>query len=124
MFSFCKINKSSKIILFFFSSRRRHTRSYGDWSSDVCSSDLLGTDPGTNALTATASISGSVESVRFTATGQAEAVLRNVIIYTTEGFGLPDVAIVRPDGSCRRRLTTGDAAYAAPAISPDGRRIA
>src|SRR5207248_3624782 len=25
---------------FFFSSRRRHTRSYGDWSSDVCSSDL------------------------------------------------------------------------------------
>src|SRR5207248_8153957 len=27
-------------IHFFFSSRRRHTRSYGDWSSDVCSSDL------------------------------------------------------------------------------------
>src|SRR5574340_831533 len=25
---------------FFFSSRRRHTRSFGDWSSDVCSSDL------------------------------------------------------------------------------------
>src|SRR5207248_4881212 len=25
-----------------FSSRRRHTRSYGDWSSDVCSSDLKG----------------------------------------------------------------------------------
>src|SRR6266516_7953776 len=25
---------------FFFSSRRRHTRSYGDWSADVCSSDL------------------------------------------------------------------------------------
>src|SRR6266516_4248446 len=30
------------IIFFFFSSRRRHTRSYGDWSSDVCSSDLHG----------------------------------------------------------------------------------
>src|SRR5699024_11756202 len=26
--------------LFFFSSRRRHTRSKRDWSSDVCSSDL------------------------------------------------------------------------------------
>src|ERR1039457_7337798 len=26
----------------FFSSRRRHTRLQGDWSSDVCSSDLLG----------------------------------------------------------------------------------
>src|SRR5436189_608799 len=28
------------IYLFFFSSRRRHTRYIGDWSSDVCSSDL------------------------------------------------------------------------------------
>src|SRR5438132_8727892 len=28
------------IVLFFFSSRRRHTRSLCDWSSDVCSSDL------------------------------------------------------------------------------------
>src|SRR5207247_8039266 len=27
-------------ICFFFSSRRRHTRSTRDWSSDVCSSDL------------------------------------------------------------------------------------
>src|SRR4051794_41959266 len=26
--------------VFFFSSRRRHTRWTGDWSSDVCSSDL------------------------------------------------------------------------------------
>src|ERR1039457_3067109 len=26
---------------FFFSSRRRHTRLQGDWSSDVCSSDLV-----------------------------------------------------------------------------------
>src|SRR5262245_62488936 len=26
---------------FFFSSRRRHTRCLSDWSSDVCSSDLL-----------------------------------------------------------------------------------
>src|SRR5256885_6979602 len=27
--------------IFFFSSRRRHTRLQGDWSSDVCSSDLV-----------------------------------------------------------------------------------
>src|SRR3712207_9428801 len=26
---------------FFFSSRRRHTRYWRDWSSDVCSSDLV-----------------------------------------------------------------------------------
>src|SRR2546426_3225490 len=28
------------VCFFFFSSRRRHTRLQGDWSSDVCSSDL------------------------------------------------------------------------------------
>src|SRR5262245_66286307 len=28
-------------MFFFFSSRRRHTRCLSDWSSDVCSSDLL-----------------------------------------------------------------------------------
>src|SRR5262245_63159832 len=28
------------LVLFFFSSRRRHTRCLSDWSSDVCSSDL------------------------------------------------------------------------------------
>src|SRR5699024_11643446 len=30
-----------RLSTFFFSSRRRHTRSKRDWSSDVCSSDLL-----------------------------------------------------------------------------------
>src|SRR5438132_9834608 len=34
--SFC-----SFLVFFFFSSRRRHTRSLCDWSSDVCSSDLV-----------------------------------------------------------------------------------
>src|SRR2546427_505824 len=32
---------SSLLIFFFFSSRRRHTRFDCDWSSDVCSSDLV-----------------------------------------------------------------------------------
>src|SRR5207245_7671646 len=40
----CRVSVMSLIILldyvFFFSSRRRHTRCYRDWSSDVCSSDL------------------------------------------------------------------------------------
>src|SRR3989454_277906 len=40
-------------IYFFFSSRRRHTRLQGDWSSDVCSSDLS-----TTATTAS-SVAGS-----------------------------------------------------------------
>src|SRR5258706_2285467 len=29
------------LLFFFFSSRRRHTRLVSDWSSDVCSSDLM-----------------------------------------------------------------------------------
>src|SRR2546430_1120609 len=32
--------------VFFFSSRRRHTRFDCDWSSDVCSSDLFVAQPG------------------------------------------------------------------------------
>src|SRR3712207_7653687 len=32
--------KASSLEYFFFSSRRRHTRYWRDWSSDVCSSDL------------------------------------------------------------------------------------
>src|SRR5207245_5322625 len=31
----------SSMFCFFFSSRRRHTICYRDWSSDVCSSDLI-----------------------------------------------------------------------------------
>src|SRR5438034_1149259 len=38
--------------LFFFSSRRRHTRSLCDWSSDVCSSDLNRSTPLTLTVTA------------------------------------------------------------------------
>src|SRR5256885_4152637 len=41
-----RMGKSARVVMtlcrlfFFFSSRRRHTRLQGDWSSDVCSSDL------------------------------------------------------------------------------------
>src|SRR6266516_241490 len=37
-------SQSVRNLYFFLSSRRRHTRSYGDGSSDVCSSDLLKPD--------------------------------------------------------------------------------
>src|SRR5699024_12102194 len=36
----CNLTDNGLIMFFFFSSRRRHTRSKRDWSSDVCSSDL------------------------------------------------------------------------------------
>src|SRR5215203_6450989 len=35
------MSRKTTPLLFFFSSRRRHTRYWRDWSSDVCSSDLV-----------------------------------------------------------------------------------
>src|SRR5215211_4185646 len=52
---------------FFFSSRRRHTRSLCDWSSDVCSSDLP------TGRTRTRSQLGSLLLMRAGATGRLKA---------------------------------------------------
>src|SRR6267378_653351 len=46
---FCLSDMRYLIVFFFFSSRRRHTRSLRDWSSDVCSSDLLTIYDGTRS---------------------------------------------------------------------------
>src|SRR2546429_5058079 len=43
-----ELSEGYPIFVFFFSSRRRHTRCSRDWSSDVCSSDLV--DPKTGAI--------------------------------------------------------------------------
>src|SRR3989454_6638041 len=45
MWSGTKSTADPVSLFFFFSSRRRHTRLQGDWSSDVCSSDLLSAHP-------------------------------------------------------------------------------
>src|SRR5215204_543332 len=47
---------------FFFSSRRRHTRSLCDWSSDVCSSDLGGTTQPACAPGPDGTVEGSIEA--------------------------------------------------------------
>src|SRR5256885_4109481 len=41
LFHFLNEHAHCLLFFFFFSSRRRHTRLQGDWSSDVCSSDLF-----------------------------------------------------------------------------------
>src|SRR2546429_4925411 len=51
------------VIVFFFSSRRRHTRCSRDWSSDVCSSDLGAPHVGDRAL------GGDAEYLRQAETG-------------------------------------------------------
>src|SRR3712207_2622116 len=61
--------------LFFFSSRRRHTRYWRDWSSDVCSSDLFG-DPGlvpTRAITMGVGTIMDARRVLLLATGAEKA---------------------------------------------------
>src|SRR5256885_11517465 len=64
---------------FFFSSRRRHTRLQGDWSSDVCSSDL---SPFLRGLavdargTVFAAATGCRAVVKITPDGQASVVMR------------------------------------------------
>src|SRR5258707_7429176 len=42
-----RTSRSEYVLALFFSSRRRHTRYWRDWSSDVCSSDLT-VSPGYN----------------------------------------------------------------------------
>src|SRR5690242_21853537 len=69
-------------MFFFFSSRRRHTRLTCDWSSDVCSSDLMGTT-GAGGSTGTglgfggedgssSSVTGGTGSSMTTTTGAGE----------------------------------------------------
>src|SRR5256885_2712407 len=58
----------------FFSSRRRHTRLQGDWSSDVCSSDLVSKALGSfvamaAALVALSTATDARADEEFTATG-------------------------------------------------------
>src|SRR3712207_8214322 len=61
---------SSRVALFFFSSRRRHTRYWRDWSSDVCSSDL-----GRQKVTG-----GAIYAAEFDVPGHAHgAVVRSTV---------------------------------------------
>src|SRR5207245_1325135 len=49
--------------MFFFSSRRRHTRCYRDWSSDVCSSDLIGAAYGAAIVRAARPVHGKASRI-------------------------------------------------------------
>lgn len=63
------------------------------------------------------------QTATVTVTAAEPATLRNVILYATEEFGVSELAVVNPDGSGRRRLTTDGRGYFHPDISPDGQRI-
>src|SRR5690625_6783389 len=69
MFYICSLRGVCRLVLcclsffvFFFSSRRRHTRWPRDWSSDVCSSDLRASHPAAEVVAP-----GDLESSRLRA---------------------------------------------------------
>ena len=50
--------------------------------------------------------------------------LSNAIVFMSDRFGFGEVMVMRPDGSRTQRLTSDQAVYANPAVSPDGQTIA
>src|SRR5204862_4882205 len=85
--------------VFFFSSRRRHTRSLRDWSSDVCSSDLPGM---VEAMTQVAH--GAGRPFLGICVGMQLLASRGLEYTTTPGLGwIPgDVGPIRPRSEERR----------------------
>lgn len=97
------------------------------WSS---TSALVATVTQAGLVTAVGKGTTQIQATFTNVTGSAlvtvnnATVLRNVILYATEEFGLSELAVVKPDGTGRRRLTTDQFGYFMPDISRDGRHIA
>src|SRR5437763_4777433 len=93
------------MLCFFFSSRRRHTRYIGDWTSDVCSSDLAGDlNVGLEACNEAIAVSRR----RTDRLAELHAtVVRGLILAAADGVRNAD-EIGR--ASCRERVWTGGAA--------------
>src|SRR2546429_5239792 len=66
---------------FFFSSRRRHTRCSRDWSSDVCSSDLITTIQGATTIIHAAT---TTEILAVTTTVRELTMITDIVM---EAFG-------------------------------------
>src|SRR2546422_3493934 len=71
------------VVLFFFSSRRRHTRCSRDWSSDVCSSDL--TQPWAVAVLEDQKFEDVDVSVRFRPVSGKEDASGGIIFRAKDG---------------------------------------
>src|SRR2546426_3013625 len=74
-------------MFFFFSSRRRHTRLQGDWSSDVCSSDLKNPDwqlPGSDLQRDIIEACGSGNAAFVPATELASGLMGDAIATRSE----------------------------------------
>src|SRR5207249_6724583 len=93
---------------FFFSSRRRHTRSKRDWRSDVCSSDLGATVDAIGSLLSASGV--EVQTAELMTVGLVQMAVVVLRMSTPRGEQtLTGSAIVRTDAkigraSCRERV--------------------
>src|SRR6266513_744784 len=93
-------------IFFFFSSRRRHTRSKRDWSSEVCSSDLLWIDQVPITLRAKAALElPHADAERVTCIEKAGAFARRQLEHRVQCFARGDQALphAQLESQCRLR---------------------
>src|SRR5438874_10375282 len=100
------------VSIFFFSSRRRHTRSLRDWSSDVCSSDLRqrlereGQLPLDEALRITSAIASALDFAHGRGVIHRDIKPENIMLHQGEpmvaDFGIALAEIGR--ASCRERV--------------------
>src|SRR2546426_1194052 len=107
--------------VFFFSSRRRHTRLQGDWSSDVCSSDLVRRTAADLALVGSVSRELDIGAVSL---GYERALWRSALVAT--GLGARGTLNLVPEelrlfyGS---RTPVGLTAYVQVRPSTDRRKV-
>src|SRR3989475_628908 len=85
------------LCFFFFSSRRRHTRFDCDWSSDVCSSDLV--TVGTNNQTVTASAANALGSPLTFVASAVDARIAGTVSLTKGMLAPPRVQRVGADAT-------------------------
>src|SRR5699024_8932825 len=87
------------IYVFFFSSRRRHTRSKRDWSSDVCSSDLFPQGlyaviqefNGLYSMPLLAIVLVGFYSKKTSATGAKIALVFHIVVYALSKVVIPEI---------------------------------
>src|SRR3712207_5039692 len=76
------------MFVFFFSSRRRHTRYWRDWSSDVCSSDLTTSEKDTAMHGESILVDIGLAIVAATALAYLARMLRQPLLLAYIGAGL------------------------------------
>src|SRR2546426_7822347 len=92
------------MFFFFFSSRRRHTRLQGDWSSDVCSSDLAMSRSGLR-IASVHPLFGpnlwppSSGNITFSDCGNSKAVLEARELFRASGVSFVDISLDHHDES-------------------------